>query len=79
MYQFLKDYVHKARARHTCIWCGEMIAPGTQYTKRVSTYDGDLQSHSFHMECVEPCQTYCADGHGEFEPYENERGHHATS
>lgn len=61
-----------ARKAHRCIWCGQEIPKGMQYTSERSVFDGEMQNHHWHNECL-------ADAHAnndtewEFMSYSNER------
>ena len=42
---------HKARKKHRCEWCWQVIEPGTEY-KRYRFYDaGDAATIKMHPEC----------------------------
>lgn len=63
-----------ARKDHCCIWCGEIIAKGEKYTAERSVYDGEMQNHHWHTECLKACQIEnFREAEYEFMPYENER------
>ena len=73
-YNLLSETRPIARKDHKCIWCGQKIAKGEQYIAERSTYDGEMQNHHWHSECLADCRTVNAnEGTWEFSPYENER------
>lgn len=73
-YEEISRTTPKARKPHRCIWCGQSINVGEAHEHVVSMYMGEFQDNRFHLECVKPCETECAEMDGEFMPYENERG-----
>lgn len=63
-----------ARKDHRCIWCGQKIAKGEQYTFERSVFDGEMQNHHWHPECLEDCRIENEHaGEWEFMPYSNDR------
>ena len=73
-YQEIRHYSLIARKPHRCIWCGEPIQKGDLHIRIKSKFDGDLQDHRFHGECVDPCHEHCDQSEGEFIPFDNKRG-----
>ena len=74
MYQLISETEPRARKKYLCIWCGQAILKGEKHTHEVSNYDGDLQDHRWHMECIAAAQEYFrTERCEEFDPYENER------
>lgn len=59
-YQLLSESFFKARKPHSCIWCGQRIAPGEKYRAEASIYDGDMQYHKWHLECSKASKEYFA-------------------
>ena len=60
-----------ARKEHKCIWCAEPIVKGEKYYHDISKFDGTLQNHHWHLECVD---AFWKDNYdNEFEAYQNER------
>ncbi len=73
-YTLLSETYPTARKEHRCIWCGQSILKGTQYVAERSVFDGEMQNHHWHPECLEDCQlTNAGECQWEFYPYENER------
>lgn len=63
-----------ARKAHRCIWCGQTINAGEPYTYERSVYDGAMQSHHWHPECLTACHDEMRESRDEeFLPYENAR------
>lgn len=63
-----------ARKDHKCIWCGQAIPKGTEYIAERSVFDGEMQNHHWHPECLEDCKlAYAGESEWEFIPYDNER------
>jgi hypothetical protein len=62
-----------ARKDHRCIWCGQSIPKGSQYVYEVSVFDGDMQNHHWHEECLKSARTNNDEGEWEFMPWSNER------
>lgn len=74
MYTHLGTGMHKARKKHSCMWCGEIIEVGTLYVRSRSIYDGDFQELKLHTECDCALDESVKDEpDGEFETYCNER------
>lgn len=63
-----------ARKDHKCIWCGQRIPKGEQYVAERSVFDGEMQNHHWHQECLADAREN-NDKYGEwdFMPYDNER------
>lgn len=73
-YTLLSQTTPKARKEHRCIWCGETILKGKQYTAERSVFDGEMQNHHWHPECLEDCRLENSDEcEYEFLPYEHVR------
>jgi len=73
-YTLLRQTKPKARKDHRCIWCGQIIPKGTNYIRERSVYDGNMQNHAWHNECLPACQEMIKDSQDDsFDPYENER------
>ena len=71
-YTLLSETRPIARKDHRCIWCGEKIPKGEQYVAERSVFDGDMQNHHWHQECLEDVHEN-NDTAWEFMPYSNER------
>ena len=64
----------KARKQHRCIWCGQAIIPGDTYVDERSVYDGSIQRHRWHPECIQDARDGRANGDDcEFLAWSNER------
>jgi hypothetical protein len=63
-----------ARKKHVCIWCGQRIEPGEKYEDERSVYDGHIQRHRWHPECINAAQDWFKKEGEEFNAYENPRG-----
>ena len=72
-YDLLSMTEPTARKDHRCIWCGTKISKGTKYTAEQSVFDGEMQNHHWHPECLEDAKVSNADGEWEFMPYSAER------
>lgn len=72
-FTMISERTHRALKRYRCIWCGELIQPGTLYVREFSTFDGDVQKFCWHPECKDAADTYFQSGEDEFSPWENER------
>lgn len=73
-YSFLSLAERTARKPHTCIWCGEDIEVGTRYLDERSVYEGEMQLHRWHPECLPACRSALREAGDEgFEAYQNER------
>jgi len=58
---------HKAKKRHRCSWCWELIEPGDEY-RRYRFYDGgDAGTVKMHPECFDAMQDEARDWGGYFE------------
>lgn len=74
-YQLISQTTPKARREYDCIWCVEKIAKGETHVHEISKYDGDLQDHRWHPECLKAPETYFRESGGdEFSPHECKRG-----
>ena len=71
-YTLLSETRPVARKDHRCIWCGQKITKGEQYINEHSVFDGEMQNHHWHDECLEDAQLN-NDYDWEFMPYSNER------
>lgn len=61
----------KARKPHRCTWCGEEIAPSTNYWRWYSVNeDGCGSTSKMHDECFDAVKQ---DDEREYFPFENER------
>lgn len=74
-YTLLKATKRQAQKAHRCIWCGHAIESGSTYIDERSVYNGELQRHKWHPECLDACQDEASEyGYGfEFSPFDNER------
>jgi hypothetical protein len=73
-YELIRESFPVARKRHRCIWCGEGINAGVKHRHEVSSFDGNLQDHRWHLECDDDAKDYFDEGNGpEFSAYSNER------
>ena len=77
-YTLLSETYPIARKEHRCIWCGQMIHKGDQYIAERSVFDGDMQNHHWHYECLTDARSG-QDSEWEFMPYSNERPAPAAS
>lgn len=63
-----------ARKAHRCIWCGEAIPVGAKYLDERSVYEGCVQRHRWHPECLPACSSALREAGDEgFDAYQNER------
>ena len=51
MYDSISTTRPKARKKHQCFWCVELIFPGDQYVRQVGNFEGEFQSLAYHLEC----------------------------
>lgn len=73
-YTLFSETTRKARKKHRCIWCGESIPVGEVYVDERSVYDGCIQRHRWHPECLAGARAeWNAGGDTEFEAHQNER------
>lgn len=73
-YDLLSKIQRKARKNHRCIWCGQAILVGENYSHETSVYDGYMQDHKFHLECRNDADEYFYSTREEdFDAYENKR------
>jgi len=74
-YQSLTIESRKARKPHRCIWCGQGIAIGEQYTHCRGVMDGGMQTDDWHPECRKFAAEECGEDGGswEFTAWGNER------
>jgi hypothetical protein len=76
-YTLLSETLRKARKEHRCIWCPEKINAGEQYQDERSVYDGQMQDHKWHPEClVAAKEFFIIERDAEFMPHEFDRGTH---
>ncbi len=74
-YHLFSTMTRTAKKQHRCIWCWQAIPPGTLYTDERSVYDGRMQRHRWHPECITASYEYLRTcGDNEFTPGENPRG-----
>lgn len=79
-YALLSESRPKARKDHICIWCGQSIPKGTVYYAERSVFDGEMQNHHWHLECIEFAHVYfTGESEWEFEPCGNDRPHDSSS
>lgn len=71
-YTLLSETKPIARKDHRCIWCGQKISKGERYVAERSVFDGDMQNHHWHNECLADAREN-SDYEWEFMPYGNER------
>lgn len=45
-----------ARKAHRCIWCGQTIQEGARHLHERSVFDGQIQVHRWHFECLSAAQ-----------------------
>lgn len=78
-YHLLSMADRTANKPHRCIWCGELIEKGERYKDERSVYDGHMQRHRWHPECIGAAQDGwdCGDD-TEFLPHKNERPNDET-
>ena len=72
-YTLLSETRPKARKDHRCIWCGQVIPKGSEYVSERSVFDGEMQNHHWHEECLDSARENNDECEWEFEPYGNER------
>lgn len=73
-YRLLSCVTRTARKPHRCIWCGEAIETGAKYIDERSVYDGRMQRHRWHPECLPACHAALREAGDEgFTAHENER------
>lgn len=72
-YQLIRESHPIARKEHRCIWCGERIDKGSAYVHEISIFDGQLQNHHWHNECLADAGEVFRMYGPEFTAYENER------
>lgn len=73
-YVMLSETSPVARKDHRCIWCGENIPKGSKYVAERSVFDGEMQNHHWHVECIADCRRSNDEEYeDEFTPFENER------
>ena len=74
-FTLLSSVTRKARKQHRCIWCTEPIEMGDKYTHEKSVYDGYMQDHKWHPECLGANADYHREeGESEFEAHSFARG-----
>lgn len=64
--------VKKARKKHACSWCGQIIQVGESYSRYASDYDG-FTTVKVHDECLAAMIGWDDNGDG-FLPGDNPRG-----
>lgn len=57
----------KAAKVHRCIWCWQHIEAGERYMDERSVYDGELQVHKWHPECLEAMEKEASEEGGMIE------------
>ena len=62
----------KARKKHRCVYCGQIIAIGEMYLREKSIYEG-WRNFQWHPECLEAQREYAKDGDWEFTLYSADR------
>lgn len=74
-YQLFESPTRTAlRKEHRCIWCGQKIRIGEKYMDERSVYDGNIQRHRWHPECLNAAHEYFRNtAEEEFSPWDNER------
>lgn len=73
-YHLFSTTERMAAKKHRCIWCGEAINQGERYFDERSVYDGEIQRHRWHAECLQEAQDGWANGDdAEFIPHSQER------
>ena len=73
-YTLLSETVRKARKKHRCIWCGESINVSFTYVDERSVFDGAMQRHRWHPECLDSAREGWQSGDDEeFIAYSHER------
>ena len=73
-YRLFELKTRVAQKQHRCIWCGESIEPGAKYLDERSVYEGQIQRHRWHPECMPVCQQALREsGDSDFDAYQNER------
>lgn len=74
-YTLLSLVERTAAKGHRCIWCWESIRIGDRYADERSVYDGNMQHHRFHTECLGAMHAAASEEGGiiEWIPGENER------
>lgn len=73
-YALVRETRPIARKEHQCIWCGQQIVKGSRYVAEYSKFDGEMQNHHWHEECLEDCKLENYDECiWEFYPYEHVR------
>lgn len=78
-YHLLSMVARTAAKPHRCIWCGEYIEKGERYQDERSVFDGHMQHHRWHPECLEDAQEgWRAGDDAEFIPHNQDRPERAT-
>jgi hypothetical protein len=72
-YSLIRESFPVAAKQHRCIWCGEAIPVGLKHRHEVSSYDGAMQDHRWHMECDDDAKKCFAEGDQDFLAYSAER------
>lgn len=60
----------RARKSRRCIYCGEAISVGQDYTRQSVVFEGDWFTNHYHHECYDDLSE-CDER--EFMPYSNDR------
>ena len=72
-YSLIRMTQPKSKKVHRCVWCAEHIAVGDAHTHEVSRYDGTLQDHRWHPECLAAWYAVASVNENEFDKHENQR------
>jgi len=73
-YTLFSMTTRRARKQHKCIWCGQAINIGDTFEDERSVYEGHVQHHRWHAECLDGQRKIASEwGSDEFSAYENER------
>ena len=73
--QEISNALRRARKRHTCDWCGELIEPKTKYLSWFGIVDGEAGSTKLHQECSDAAQIFYREYPGEcWLPWNQPRG-----
>lgn len=50
----IKEYPRvKAKKKHMCVWCAEIIEIGEIYFRLINVFDGNFNDSRYHLECSE--------------------------
>ena len=73
-YKLLSNTTPKAKKEHKCIWCSDKILIGERYNREKSVWDGNMQNHAWHLECLQDCKNETINSSNfEFSPGEYNR------